>query len=77
MSTAPGPFEPTRLLVGSAAGARTHHREAVRALVEPCDGASVDEAALIEHVKSHLATYKAPKRIIEIDTVGRAANTGR
>ncbi len=38
MSTAPGPFEPTRLLVGSAAGARTHHREAVRALVVDDDG---------------------------------------
>ena len=38
MSTAHGPCEPARLLVGSADGARTHHREAVRALVVDGDG---------------------------------------
>ena len=31
-------------------------------------------AALIAHVKQHLAAYKAPKRIFAIDTIGRAAN---
>jgi len=48
--------------------------EAITALVEPHTGSVVDEAALIAHVKEHLAGYKAPKRIIAIDTVGRAAN---
>ncbi|MGI9576954.1 MAG: AMP-binding protein, partial [Microthrixaceae bacterium] len=47
--------------------------EAITAVVEP-SGASPDEAALIAHVKDHLAHYKAPKRVIEIDTIGRAPN---
>jgi acyl-CoA synthetase (AMP-forming)/AMP-acid ligase II len=34
----------------------------------------VDEAALIAHVKQHLAAYKAPKRVLPVSTVGRAAN---
>ena len=29
---------------------------------------------LIAHVKEHLAGYKAPKRVLLVDTVGRAAN---
>ena len=48
--------------------------EAVTALVEPHAGESVDEALLIAHVKEHLAGYKAPKRVLLVDTVGRAAN---
>jgi acyl-CoA synthetase (AMP-forming)/AMP-acid ligase II len=48
--------------------------EAVTALVEPQPGATVDEAALIAHVKSRLAAYKAPKRVFAIATLGRAAN---
>ena len=48
--------------------------EAVTALVEPHAGAPVDEAELISHVKEHLAGYKAPKRVLSVDTVGRAAN---
>ena len=48
--------------------------EAITALVEPHDGATIDEAELIAHVKLHLAAYKAPKRIFTIDTIGRAAN---
>jgi acyl-CoA synthetase (AMP-forming)/AMP-acid ligase II len=48
--------------------------EAITALVEPHAGDAIDEAALIAHVKEHLASYKAPKRVIEIATVGRAAN---
>ncbi|MCU1395160.1 MAG: fatty-acid--CoA ligase [Ilumatobacteraceae bacterium] len=48
--------------------------EAITALVEPADGATIDEAALILHVKTTLAAYKAPKRVLEIDTIGRAAN---
>ena len=48
--------------------------EAITALVEPHAGSAVDEAALIAHVKQHLAGYKAPKRVLPIETVGRAAN---
>ncbi|MDZ7676206.1 MAG: acyl-CoA synthetase [Acidimicrobiales bacterium] len=48
--------------------------EAVTAVVEPKPGASVDEADVIAHVKAALAAYKAPKRVVVIDTIGRAAN---
>ena len=33
-----------------------------------------DEAELVAHVKERLAHYKAPKRVLTIATVGRAAN---
>ena len=29
---------------------------------------------MIAHVKSKLAAYKAPKHIVVVDTIGRAAN---
>ena len=48
--------------------------EAITALVEVHEGDSLDEAALIAHVKERLAHYKAPKRCLPIVTVGRAAN---
>ncbi|MEO6124122.1 MAG: AMP-binding protein [Ilumatobacteraceae bacterium] len=48
--------------------------EAITALVEANPGATIDEAELIRHVKEHLAAYKAPKRVFQIDTIGRAAN---
>jgi acyl-CoA synthetase (AMP-forming)/AMP-acid ligase II len=48
--------------------------EAICALVEPHPGGTIDPAALIAHVKDHLAGYKAPKRIVPIESVGRAAN---
>jgi 3-oxocholest-4-en-26-oate---CoA ligase len=48
--------------------------EAVTALVEPNAGADADEADLIAHVKARLAHYKAPKRVLLVDTVARAAN---
>ena len=48
--------------------------QAITALVEPHAGDVVDEAALVAHVKEHLAHYKAPKRVLPIGTVGRAAN---
>jgi len=48
--------------------------EAVTALIEPHSGDTIDGPTLIDHVKSKLAAYKAPKRIIPVDTVGRAAN---
>jgi acyl-CoA synthetase (AMP-forming)/AMP-acid ligase II len=48
--------------------------EAITALVELEPGATLDEQALVHHVREHLAAYKSPKRILPIDTVGRAAN---
>ncbi len=33
-----------------------------------------DEADVIAHVKAHLAHYKAPKRVLVVDTIGRAPN---
>ena len=48
--------------------------EAITALVEAHAGDTIDEAALIAHVKDQIAHYKAPKRVLPIDTVGRAAN---
>jgi acyl-CoA synthetase (AMP-forming)/AMP-acid ligase II len=48
--------------------------EAITALVEAKPGAVLDDAALIAHVREHLAAYKSPKRILPIDTIGRAAN---
>ena len=44
------------------------------ALVQLEDGATLDEAALIAHVKTRLAGYKAPKQIFAVATLGRAAN---
>ena len=35
---------------------------------------TIDEAELIAHVKSKLAAYKAPQRVVVVDTIGRAAN---
>ncbi|MGA9276925.1 AMP-binding protein [Ilumatobacter sp.] len=48
--------------------------EAINALVELTPGATLDEAGLREHVKARLAAYKAPKHVIEIKSIGRAAN---
>jgi fatty-acyl-CoA synthase len=33
-----------------------------------------DEAELIEHVKNRLASYKAPRRVRVVSTIGRAPN---
>jgi acyl-CoA synthetase (AMP-forming)/AMP-acid ligase II len=48
--------------------------EAITAVVELASGAELDEAAIIGHVKGKLAAYKAPKRVLSIDTIGRAPN---
>ena len=48
--------------------------EAITAVVEPLPGATVDPGQLIAHVKAHLAAFKAPKQVIVVDTIGRAAN---
>ncbi len=48
--------------------------EAVTAVVEPEAGATVDEAAVIAFIKERLAAYKAPKRVLVVPSIGRAAN---
>jgi fatty-acyl-CoA synthase len=48
--------------------------EAITAVVELMPGADLDEAAIVTHVKGKLAAYKAPKRVLQIDTIGRAPN---
>ena len=48
--------------------------EAITALVEPHAADTIDEAALIAHVRLHLASYKSPKRVLTIASIGRAAN---
>ena len=48
--------------------------EVVTAVVEARPSADIDEATLIAHVKGTLAAYKAPKRVVVVDTIGRAAN---
>ncbi|MDA8149331.1 MAG: AMP-binding protein [Actinomycetota bacterium] len=48
--------------------------EAVTALVEAYPSAGLDESDLVADVKKHLAAYKAPKRVLFVDTIGRAPN---
>jgi len=44
------------------------------ALVEAYPSAELDEGDLVADVKQHLAPYKAPKRVLFVDTIGRAPN---
>jgi fatty-acyl-CoA synthase len=46
--------------------------EAVAAVVERHPGARPDEQELIDHVKKHLAAFKAPKRVRFVDSIGRS-----
>jgi acyl-CoA synthetase (AMP-forming)/AMP-acid ligase II len=48
--------------------------EAIHAIVQPAPGAEIDDDALVEHVKSRLARYKAPKRVHVVGSVERAVN---
>jgi fatty-acyl-CoA synthase len=48
--------------------------EAITAVVEPEPGVEVEAADVIAHVKSRLAGYKAPKHVVQVDTIGRAPN---
>ncbi|MEO9224556.1 MAG: AMP-binding protein [Acidimicrobiales bacterium] len=48
--------------------------EAITAVVEPAAGTSVDEGEVIGFVKTKLASYKAPKRVLSVKTIGRAPN---
>jgi fatty-acyl-CoA synthase len=48
--------------------------QAVTAIASREDGADVTEAAVIASVKEQLAGYKAPKRVVFVDTVPRTSN---
>ncbi len=48
--------------------------ETVTAVVALQPGATANGAELIAHVKERIAGYKAPKHVVEVDTIGRAAN---
>jgi acyl-CoA synthetase (AMP-forming)/AMP-acid ligase II len=42
------------------------------AWVEPANDGAVDEDDVIAHVKGRLAGYKAPRRVLTTDTIGRS-----
>jgi acyl-CoA synthetase (AMP-forming)/AMP-acid ligase II len=48
--------------------------EVITALVEAVPGATIDADALVAHVKGRLAHYKAPKHVVAVPSVKRAAN---
>ncbi|MHB1138261.1 MAG: acyl-CoA synthetase [Microthrixaceae bacterium] len=48
--------------------------EAITGVVEIEPGTAPTDAELIEHVKGSLAAYKSPRRVLFIDTIGRAPN---
>jgi fatty-acyl-CoA synthase len=48
--------------------------EAITAVVELAPDTKVDDDELITHVKGQLASFKAPKHVVVIDTIGRAPN---
>ena len=48
--------------------------ETVAGLIELEPGAVVDVHALIAHVKTKIASYKAPRHVVVVDTIGRAPN---
>jgi fatty-acyl-CoA synthase len=48
--------------------------EVITAVVQAHPGDTLDEAELIAWVKSRLASFKAPKHVVPIDTIGRAPN---
>jgi len=48
--------------------------EIITAVVQAAPDAAIDDDELIAWVKSRLASYKAPKRVVSIDTIGRGPN---
>jgi fatty-acyl-CoA synthase len=48
--------------------------QSITGVVELWGDSTLDEDAVIAHVKDQLAAFKAPKRIVTIDTIGRAPN---
>ena len=47
--------------------------ESICAVIEPANGA-IDDGEVIDHVKDRLAHYKAPRDVVVVDSIGRAAN---
>jgi acyl-CoA synthetase (AMP-forming)/AMP-acid ligase II len=52
----------------------TRFGETICAVVEPATAEAPELAELSEHVKGHLAAYKAPRHLVLVDTIGRAPN---
>jgi acyl-CoA synthetase (AMP-forming)/AMP-acid ligase II len=48
--------------------------QAIVAMVELAPDAALNEGEIISHVKGKLASFKAPKRVLQVPTIGRAAN---
>ncbi|MGD9702191.1 MAG: acyl-CoA synthetase [Acidimicrobiia bacterium] len=48
--------------------------EAICAVVEAEDGSVPELPALADHVRTSLASYKAPRHLVVVDTIGRAPN---
>ena len=48
--------------------------EAIAAIVEVAPGAEVTEPALIDHVRSKLARYKAPRHVVTVPSIARSPN---
>jgi acyl-CoA synthetase (AMP-forming)/AMP-acid ligase II len=48
--------------------------EVICAVVESEGDVRLDFAVLSDHVKGRLAHYKAPRHVVIVDTIGRAAN---
>ncbi len=48
--------------------------ETICAVVEPVPGASVDRDELKAHVTQRLAAYKAPRNVVTVESINRAAN---
>ena len=46
--------------------------EAICAVIEPADGATVSAEDVIGHVQARLARYKAPRRVITVPSIGRS-----
>ncbi len=53
-----------------------HTGEAVRAYVVLAEGATIDEDALVDYCRDHLARYKCPAKILFVDELPRTA-TGK
>jgi 3-oxocholest-4-en-26-oate---CoA ligase len=48
--------------------------ETICGVIEVADGAAVDAGELKEHVTAQLAAYKAPRNVVVVDSIARAAN---
>ncbi len=62
--------------VGVVGVPHPHTGEAVKAFVVLRAGATLDEQALIDHARDHLARYKCPTKVLFVDALPRSA-TGK